>query len=168
MSKANAGFYYLRSGDRTRACVARVLELLAAVEPGSDQDDQTVLNRVLVEPSPSPGAALRYSLLDNSTFLCGHTVKTHMRWPGHKLKESKGPAQVSSREPVAVAHVNWTGSLAEKRRLLLRAGFWHLCKGVGPAGLEQQLRDSRQWFDAEGLASGRKPRRKTLRLKDNR
>ena len=140
-----------------------VLELLAAVKPGSDQDDQTVLNRVLVEPPPSPGAALRYALLDNSTFLCGHTLKTHVRWPGHKLKESKGPAKVSRREPVAVVHVNWTGSLAEKRRLLLRAGFWHLCKGLGAAGLERQLRASGQWFEAEGLANSRKRRRKTSR-----
>jgi hypothetical protein len=76
------------------------------------------------------------------------------------MKLSKGPAQVSRVSQVAVVHVNWTGSLAEKKRLLLRAGFWHLCKGMGADGMEKQLKASGQWFDAEGLADGRRGNRK--------
>lgn len=126
-----------------------MLRRLAEVPPGSEEDDQTVMNKVLAEAPPK----LAFRLLDNSTFLCGHTLKTHVAWPGHKLKASKGPATVSQTEAVNVVHVNWTGSLAEKKRLLLRAGFWHMCHGMGSAGFEQHLRDNRQWFDAEGLAA---------------
>uniref|UniRef100_A0A7S1SVY4 Uncharacterized protein n=1 Tax=Tetraselmis chuii TaxID=63592 RepID=A0A7S1SVY4_9CHLO len=107
------------------------------------------MNKVLVEQPP----ILRYALLDNSTYLCGHTLKTHVAWPGHKMKTSKGPARVSGSKAVAVVHVNWTGSLAEKKRLLLRAGFWHMCGGIGAEGFEKQLKESRQWFDAERIAA---------------
>eukprot|EP00192_Tetraselmis_astigmatica_P006209 CAMPEP_0117652104 /NCGR_PEP_ID=MMETSP0804-20121206/2450_1 /TAXON_ID=1074897 /ORGANISM="Tetraselmis astigmatica, Strain CCMP880" /LENGTH=448 /DNA_ID=CAMNT_0005458131 /DNA_START=203 /DNA_END=1550 /DNA_ORIENTATION=+ len=128
----------------------------AAVGGGasSEEDDQTIINKVLVQQPP----LLSYSLLDNSTFLCGHTLKTAVKWPGHRLKASKGPAKVSHTQPVAVVHVNWTGSLAEKKRLLLHSGFWHLCKGVGLQGYEARLRAAGQWFDAESLARPRKKR----------
>jgi len=151
---ANAGFYYLRCTSSVLRFLGRVLQLLLEVAPGSEEDDQTIINKVLVQQPP----LLSYSLLDNSTFLCGHTLKTAVKWPGHRLKASKGPAKVSHTQPVAVVHVNWTGSLAEKKRLLLHSGFWHLCKGVGLQGYEARLRAAGQWFDAESLARPRKKR----------
>lgn len=131
-----------------------VMEQLKRASP--EDDDQTVMNKVLVRRPQ----LMTYSLLDNSTYLCGHTVKTAVRWPGHHLKKSKGPAAVSTDDPVAVVHVNWTGSLAEKKRLLLHSGFWHLCKGVGADAFESHLRAAGQWFDAESMAQGRKKKGK--------
>uniref|UniRef100_A0A061RCR6 Glycosyl transferase family gt77 hemi-cellulose cell wall biosynthesis n=1 Tax=Tetraselmis sp. GSL018 TaxID=582737 RepID=A0A061RCR6_9CHLO len=147
-AKANAGFYYLRAGPSALSFLDKVLSRLDGVEAGTAEGDQTSFNRALVDRPP----VASYALLDNSTYLCGHTLKRHLDWPGFHLKASKGPAKVSETEPVAVVHVNWTGSLAEKKRLLLRSGFWHLCKGLGPKKYEEHLRATGEWFDAESLA----------------
>lgn len=161
---ANAGFYYLRRGRAAESFLSLVLERLAEIPRGSVDDDQTVMNKVLVEKPPP----MSFSLLDNSTYLCGHTLKTAVQWPGHHLKASKGPASISRDRPVAVVHVNWTGSLAEKKRLLLRGGFWHLCAGQGPEGAEADMRAAGQWYDAEALAGRRRPRNPERRGKGGR